>query len=267
MVVSEIPDIGLGTWQNTDPDQCAESVATALDIGYRHIDTAQAYDNEEYVGNGITQADVTREDIFLGTKVWNRNLEYRDVLDSTEESLEKLGVDYVNILYSHWPTRTYDPGDTMAAFAELRDEGKIKHIGVSNFTPELLDEARSVIDQPILANQVEMHPLLQQDELVEYVQQHDLTLVAYSPLARGKVFDIPEVTEVAEKHGASEAQISLAWLLSKDNVVTIPKATSETHIQDNYKALDIELDSEDVERIESIEREERLIDPEFSPDW
>jgi len=260
-----IPKLGLGTWQNTDGDECAKSVTYALDLGYEHVDTAQAYGNEEHVGEGIENSGVNREDFFLATKVWIDNLEYDDVIETTEDSLDKLGTDYVDLLYIHWPAREYEPEETLAAFDELYDEGKIKHVGLSNFEPEHLEEAKEHLDAPIYANQVEMHPLLPQDELVEYVQENDMTLVAYSPLARGEVFDVPELTEVAEKHDASEAQVSLAWIMSKDNVVAIPKATGEDHIEDNYGALTLELDDEDIEKIDDIGTKERQVDPDFAP--
>jgi 2,5-diketo-D-gluconate reductase B len=260
-----IPKLGLGTWQNTDGDECANSVAYALDLGYEHVDTAQAYGNEEDVGEGLANSEVDREDFFLATKVWIDNLEHDDVLETTQKSLDKLGTEYVDLLYIHWPAREYDPEETLAAFDKLYDEGKIKHVGVSNFEPEHLEEAKELLDAPIYANQVEMHPLLQQDELVEYAQENDITLVAYSPLARGEVFDVPELTEIADKHDASEAQVSLAWLMQKDNVVAIPKATGEDHIEDNYGALTLELDDEDIEKIDNIGTKERQVDPDFAP--
>jgi 2,5-diketo-D-gluconate reductase B len=260
-----MPRLGLGTWQNTDPDACAESVRTAIEMGYRHIDTAQAYDNEAAVGEGVARADVDREDVFLATKVWTSNLAHEDVLRTAEESLDRLGVSQVDLLYVHWPANEYDPEDTLSAFDQLYDEGLIENVGVSNFEPRHLDEAREILDAPLFANQVEMHPLLQQDELVEYASKNDVNLVAYSPLARGKVFDVPEIQEVAEKHDASPAQVSLAWLLQKEGVAAIPKASSEAHIRDNWGALDLELDDEDVARIESIEERDRQVDPSFGP--
>nr|WP_210423484.1 aldo/keto reductase [Halorussus marinus] len=260
-----MPRLGLGTWQNTEGDQCAESVRTALEAGYRHIDTAQAYDNEESVGEGIAAADVDREDVFLATKIWTSNLAHDDVLSTAEESLDKLGVDYVDLLYVHWPANEYDPEGTLSAFDQLYEEGLIENVGVSNFEPRHLDEAREILDAPVFANQVEMHPLLPQDELVEYGREHDINLVAYSPLARGEVFDVPEIQDVAEKHDASPAQVSLAWLLQRDGVAAIPKATSEEHILDNWGARDLDLDDEDVAKIESIDTRERQVDPDFGP--
>ncbi|QGA80501.1 2,5-diketo-D-gluconate reductase B [Candidatus Nanohalobium constans] len=263
--MSSIPKLGLGTWQNTESDECAKSVQTALEIGYKHIDTAQVYENEEHVGKGIKEADIDRDDFFLASKVWIDQLSEENVVPSMEESLEKLGVDKVDLMYIHWPSGDYQPEETLEAMQELVEKGMAKNIGVSNFTPEQVDEAMGIAGEDIIANQVEMHPLLQQEELLEKCREHDITLVAYSPLARGKVFDIPELNEIADKHGVSEAQVSLAWLMQKDGVVAIPKASSEEHIRDNHEAQDLELDEEDVEKIESIDREEREVDPGFAP--
>jgi 2,5-diketo-D-gluconate reductase B len=263
--MTEIPKLGLGTWQNDDPEECRNSVKTALEMGYEHIDTAQAYDNEEDVGRGLEAADIDREDYFLASKVWIDQLSPENVKKSTRESVQRLGVDSVDLMYIHWPSGDYQPQETLKAFKELIHSGEIKNIGVSNFTPEQVDKAMEIAPEHIIANQVEMHPLLQQEELLEKSREHGITLVAYSPLARGKVFDVPEIQEVAEKHGVSEAQVSLAWLMQKEGVVVIPKASSEEHIRDNFEALDLELDEEDVEKIDSIDREERQVDPGFAP--
>jgi len=262
--IDEMPSLGLGTWQNTDPAACADSVATALEMGYRHIDTAQAYDNEESVGDGLEQADVPREDIFLATKVWIDNLAGDDVVSSTEESLDKLGVDYVDLLYVHWPAGEYDAEETLAAFDQLYDDGLIERIGISNFQPEQVATAIDTADAPIFANQIECHPLLPQEDLREACADHGVDVVAYSPLARGEVFDVPEIQEVAEKHDASEAQVSLAWLREK-GVTPIPKATGEEHIRDNWASRTLDLDAEDVATIDSIDQRDRKVDPDFSP--
>jgi diketogulonate reductase-like aldo/keto reductase len=259
-----MPVLGLGTWQNEDRDQCAESVQTALEHGYRHVDTAQAYRNEDAVGRGIADADVDREDVFLATKVWTSNLAHDDVLDTTDDSLDRLSTDYLDLLYVHWPADEYDPEDTLQALAELRDQGKIERVGVSNFQPRHLDEARDVLGELPFANQVEFHPLLQQADLQEYAANNDVELVAYSPLARGEVFDVPEIQTVAEKHDVSEAQVSLAWVREK-GATAIPKATGADHIEDNFASLDVELDDEDVQQIDGIDRRDRQVDPDFAP--
>ena len=261
-IANEIPMVGLGTWKNSDPEACADSVATALDTGYRHIDTAQAYDNEAAVGNGLEQATVDREEIFLATKIWIDNLSYDDVLETAEASLDRLGVDSVDLLYVHWPSRTYDAEDTLAAFNELYEQGKIDRIGVSNFEPEQLAEAIELSDAPIFANQIEIHPLLQQEELREVCADHDVELVAYSPLARGEVFDTPEIESIADDHGVSPAQISLAWL-RHHGITAIPKATSGEHIRDNWASLSVSLSDAEVETIDGINTTDRRVDPDF----
>ncbi len=258
----DLPPIGLGTSGNTDPEQCAESVANALEMGYRHVDTAQMYDNERAVGEGIARAEVPRGEITLATKVHQKNLAYDDAIHTAHESLDRLGVESVDLLYVHWPTRAYDPEDSLAAFDELYEAGVTENVAVSNFTPELLDEARELLSAPVVANQVELHPLLPQRELREYAVAHDLTLVAYCPVMRGEVEDVPELVEIAETHEATPAQVSLAWIAGLENVVAIPKATGEDHLEENLAAADLDLTDEERAMVDGIDEERRLIDPE-----
>ncbi|WP_224337181.1 aldo/keto reductase [Haloprofundus halobius] len=259
-----MPPMGLGTSGNDDPEGCANTVAAALDIGYRHVDTAQMYDNEEAVGAGIRQSDVAREDVVLATKIHPTNLAPNDVRSTARESLDRLGVDSVDVLYVHWPTHAYDAEATLPVFDELREEGLIDHVGVSNFTPELLDEARDVLDSPIVAHQVECHPLLPQAELRADAREHGYSLVAYTPLGRGEIFDEPELVEVAEKHDASVPQVSLAWSMAQDVIVPIPKSTGE-HVAENFAAQKLELDEDDLAKIDGIDRQKRVIDPDHGP--
>jgi len=261
-----MPVLGLGTWENDDPAQCTESVKTALEAGYRHVDTAQIYGNEAAVGEGIAAADVDREDVFLATKIWIDNLAPEDVAASTRKSLQKLDTEYADLLYVHWPAGEYDPEETLPAFAELRDDGLIDRIGVSNSEPEHLDAATDVLGEAPFANQVECHPLLRQEELRDYADANGIELVGYSPLARGKVLDDPTITEIAAKHGVSAAQVSLAWL-RETGVTAIPKATGEDHLRDNWASLGLELDDEDVEAIDDRGRTDRQLNPDFGPDW
>lgn len=260
-----MPMFGLGTWENEDPNECTESVRTALEMGYRHIDTAQIYRNEDAVGDGLAAADVDRDDIFLATKVWTDKLSYDDVLDSTEESLERLGTDYVDLLYVHWPANDYDPEDTLPAFEKLQEEGRIRQIGVSNFEPHHVDRAREVLDGPLFANQIELHPFLEQKELRAYAEETDLNLVAYSPLARSEVFGNDTLADIADDHGVSEAQVSLAWIRQM-GITAIPKATSDAHIRDNWESLTLELSDDEIERIDAIEKTDRRVNPDFGPD-
>ena len=261
----ELPPIGLGTYENTDPETCAESVQTALDVGYRHVDTAEGYGNEAYVGEGLAASDVDRADVFVATKVGSRSLAYDDVLETAAESKRKLGVDTIDLLYVHWPIRTYDPEDTLRAFDELHDRGDVRHVGLSNFTPDLLTDAIDRLDAPVYAHQVECHPMLQQDELRRLAREHDHPLVAYSPLAKGTVTDVPELAAIAEKRDATPAQVALAWLLSKESVSVIPKAASAAHIRENIDALDLALDDEDIERVDALDRTERMVDFDAAP--
>ncbi len=260
-----MPMLGLGTWQNDDADQCAETVETALEMGYRHVDTAQAYGNEAAVGDGIAAAGVAREDVFLATKVWNSNLAHDDVLETAERSLDDLGVDAVDLLYVHWPAGEYDPEGTLSAFDELYEQGTIRNVGVSNFEPHHVEEAMEILDAPLFANQVECHPFLPQDELRAHAEEHGYELVAYSPLARGEVFESDVLTDIADDHGVSAAQVSLAWLREK-GVTAIPKATGEDHVADNLASTALSLSDEEVARIDDIDRTDRRIDPDFGPD-
>ena len=260
------PPIGLGTSGNDDPEECADTVAAALEMGYRHVDTAQMYGNERSVGDGIERADVPREECIVATKVAPDRLDGTDVYESARQSRNRLG-GRIDLLYVHWPTKSYSPRDTLSAFDQLRKGDLTRHIGVSNFTPTLLEEARETLESPIAAHQVECHPLLQQRELREDAREHGHTLVAYCPLMRGQVTDVPELREIADRHDATPAQVSLAWLAGLENVATIPKASTEGHLRENLAAADLTLDQEDVARIEGIdhERERRLIDPEDAP--
>ena len=260
-----MPVLGLGTWKNEDPAACAESVRTALEMGYRHIDTAQIYGNEAAVGEGIAAADVNREEVFLATKVWISNLSRADVVETTQESLAKLGVDAVDLLYVHWPAGEYDPDETLPAFDELVDRGLTDRVGVSNFEPDHVERAMETLDAPVFANQVETHPFCTQTELREHAAEHGYELVAYSPLARGAVFDDETLAEIATAHDASAAQVSLAWLREK-GVTAIPKATSEAHIRDNWASRNLALTDAEIDAIDAIDRTHREVYPDFAPD-
>jgi 2,5-diketo-D-gluconate reductase B len=268
MTGPEIPAPGLGTYRLTDHDECVESVRTAVDVGYRHVDTAEAYGNERSVGDALAEAP---DDVFLATKVLHPRFTDDYSADGIERSaracLERLGVDAVDLFYGvHWPSGGYDPETTFEVFADLHDEGLFEHLGVCNMTPADLDRARAVSGVPISVLQVELHPLLPQAELREYCAEHDVTLVAYAPLGNGRVLEVPEVRAVADEHGVSPARVSVAWCLEK-GAVPIPKATGREHIEDNWRARTLELTDADVERLDSIDRTERQYSPDYAPDW
>lgn len=259
-----LPPIGLGTFQNTYGDECIESVTTALDVGYRHVDTAQDYGTEAFVGEAIAESDVDREEVFVATKVWNDNLAYDDVLQTVEESRNRLGLDTIDLLYIHWPAGAYDPEETLAAFDELYEAGDIRHVGVSNFTVEELERARAVLDAPIFANQIEVHPLCQQPDLREYCAEADIEVVGYSPLARGRVVDVSELRDIAAEYDATAAQVSLAWARQRD-VTPVPMARTEQYIKENYASLNLTLSEETLATIDALDEERRTIDPAYAP--
>jgi diketogulonate reductase-like aldo/keto reductase len=247
---TSVPALGLGTWQLTG-QSCRETVETALGMGYRHIDTAQAYGNERQVGLGMDAAAVDREDVFLTTKLDGSNRNERSVRRSTRESLNKLGTDYLDLLLIHWPNTPWmaSLSETLGAMNDLVEEGLVRHIGVSNFSPSLLDRARDISSAPIFTDQVQYHPYWDQRKLLDYCRIHDVLLTAYSPLARGGVLDDPALVQIGNKYGKSPAQVALRWLVQQDGVAAIPKASSREHLEANLAVFDFELTDAEMERI------------------
>ncbi|KTG27738.1 aldo/keto reductase [Haloferax profundi] len=262
--MKDFPQLGFGTYKLEDRDECVNAVTTALDVGYRSIDTAQMYDNEAFVGEALAASDVDVGDVFVATKLKPENLGYDDALRTARESAERLGVETIDLLYVHWPLNTYDTDETLAALDELVDEGVVANVGLSNFRPDQLEAAIEKLDAPVFAHQVEMHPLLPQDELRALADEYDHHLVAYSPIARNEVAENDTIVEVAAKHDVSPAQVSLAWVMAK-GATAIPKAASPDHIRDNFAALELELDDDDIEKIDAIETDHRIVDFDEAP--
>ncbi len=245
---TEIPALGLGTWRMKGPT-CRRAVATALELGYRHIDTAQAYGNEQQVGAAISQSGIDREELFLTTKLAGSNRDHDSVIESTRESLDKLETDYADLLLIHQPNSTTPLEETIGAMDELVEEGRVKHIGVSNFGIERLHAAREHADAPILTNQVQYHPFWDQTTLLDYCQIHDLMLTAYSPLAHGGAVRDSLLNEVGARYDKTPAQVALRWLVQQENVSTIPKSTNPEHLEANLQIFDFELSSEEMRSI------------------
>lgn len=260
---TEVPAIGLGTWQMKG-EKCVQAVKNALNMGYRHIDTAQFYDNEKAVGQGVQNSDVNSEDIFITTKVWRDKLHRESVLSSTEKSLERLNMDYVDLLLIHWPNENVPLEETLRAMKELKERGKVRNIGVSNFTEDLMEEALELAPE-IITNQVEMHVLHQQKEMQRYCVENNLLLTAYSPLAKGKVANMEDLQKIGEEYGKSPAQIALRWLIQQDNVIAIPKAIPKKYQRENLEVIDFKLREEDMEKIFRLNRDQRLTDPGVAP--
>ena len=259
-----MPRLGLGTWEQTG-DDATRTVDTALGLGYRHIDTAQAYGNEAEVGAGIAKAGVDRDDLWVTTKIWNDHIPDR-IAASTEESLDDLGLDHVDLLLLHWPVAMEDLGRSMAELTALQERGLARHIGVSNFTAEQV--AAAAAEAPILTDQCEYHLMLDQTPVREALADVDAFLTAYSPLARGSVMDEDVVSTVAGGRGMTPAQLALRWLLDQEDVAVIPKATSEAHLRANLEVLGLPpLQPEDREALARLPKDRRQIDPPFAPDW
>ena len=260
-----VPALGLGTWQLTG-DTARESVEHALAIGYRHIDTAQAYDNEAEVGAGIAASAVPRGDVFLTTKVWRDKVAPSRLGPSVDESLDKLGTDYVDLLLLHWPNEDYELEGQLEALVAVREAGKARLVGVSNYPPGMLRDALELVPD-LACDQVEHHVLLGQGPLREIVAEHGMVLTAYSPLAQGELLDNDVVREIAQSRGVGPGQIALGWLLGQDRVAAIPKSASEGHRQSNLEAAEITLTADERARLDALPKDHRTIDPGFAPDW
>lgn len=264
---ASIPKLGFGTWKLKDGD-AYDGVKKALETGYRHIDTAQAYGNEDEVGRAIADSGVAREDIFLTTKVWIERFTAGDLEASVKESLSKLKVDNVDLLLLHWPKDDVPLSETLNALNACRDGGMTSHIGVSNFTTTWLGEAVATSKAPLVCNQVEYHPFLDQAPVLDAVDKYDMALTAYSPLAQGGVFDNTVMKDIAEAHGKSPAQVSLRWLIQQERVCAIPRSSSTEHLASNFEIFDFELSAEDMSRINGLRGENhRIVDPDWAPDW
>ncbi|GAA0317004.1 aldo/keto reductase [Psychrobacter aestuarii] len=267
---ANIPVLGLGTWQSTGQD-CIDVVSKALQMGYEHIDTAQAYDNEKEVGEGIKQSGVARDKFFLTTKIFPDDLKFQPekLKAAAQRSLENLDTDYVDLLLLHWPDDRVPLSETIPALCELQKQGLTKHIGVSNFNIAHLTEAQKYADVPLVVNQVEFHPFIKQNTLQAFLNNHHILLEAYSPLARGDVFDNEVLKEIADAHGVNAAQISLAWILSDKDRVAIPKTANPDHLQGNLDAASITLSDDEIEKINSLARADgrKIEHPDYTPEW
>ncbi|WP_458187307.1 aldo/keto reductase [Haladaptatus sp. NG-WS-4] len=249
----EIPKIGLGTWQMQGAT-CRNAVQTALEMGYRHVDTAQAYGNERQVGQAIALSDVDREDVFLTTKVWPMHRKYGDIVDSVHESLARLGTEYVDLLLIHWPNPIASTRLVMRALSDLRSDGLARHIGVSNFDTDQLAAARTEASAPIVTDQVQFHPYNPQPDLLDYCRDHDVLLTAYSPLAQGGVMHDHVLTQLGTKYDKTPAQVALRWVVQQDGVITIPKSTSREHLEQNLAVFDFELTETEMALVERPSR-------------
>lgn len=260
----QVPVLGFGTWQLAG-QECREAVRQALELGYRHIDTARAYENERQVGEGLRDSGVPREDVFLVTKVWRDDLSPEGMQWQVHDGLRDLGVDYVDLLLIHWPADDFDMLKAVETLDQFRQQGKTRAIGVSNFPPSLFQQALQVA--PLLCNQVEYHPFLGQERLLEIARAHDALITAYSPIARGLVGEDPVLREIGLRYGKTPAQVALRWLVEQEAVVAIPRSRRHEHIAANLQIFDFSLSPEDQGRIAALPKNRRLVDPGWISDW
>ena len=263
---ARIPALGLGTWELRGRT-CARIVEQALTLGYRHIDTAQVYENEQEVGEGLRASRVRRSELFLTTKVWTTHFAPNDLERSTKESLVRLRVSDVDLLLLHWPNSHVPLAETLGALAHAKTLGLTRHLGVSNFTVALLDEAVALSPEPLVCNQVEYHPYLEQTKIREACARHGIAMVAYSPIAKGKIRNDPTLTRIGHAHGKSPAQICLRWLVQQ-NVVAIPRTSKIERLSENLDVFDFELSEQDMTDIFAMgSAGGRMTDFAFAPKW
>lgn len=253
----KMPKLGFGVWQVSD-DEAEAAVKKAIEVGYRSIDTAMIYKNEEGVGRAIASSGVSREELFITTKVWNSDQGYDNTLKAFDESLTRLGLDYVDLYLIHWPMPNDDLYvETYKALEKLYQDGKVKAIGVCNFNIDHLQRLLAECEVPPVLNQVECHPYLQQVELKAFCKEHDIYLEAWSPLMNGKeVLENEVINEIATAHGKTPAQVILRWHLQYDNIV-IPKSVTPSRIEENFRVFDFELSADDMRKIEALNQNRR----------
>lgn len=261
-----IPQLGLGTY-NLRGREAAQLVELAIGMGYRHIDTAQMYGNETEVGTAIRRSGIDRDDIWVTTKVWHTELSEEKFLPSVQASLNKLGLDYVDLLLVHWPSPEVSVEEAAMGLIKAQDREYCRAIGVSNYPLEAV-KATQEMGAEIINNQVEYHPFLNQGKLLSYLQQNQMSLTAYSPVAQGLVMKDDTLLEIGQKYGKSPAQIALRWLIEQDEVLAIPRSTNPRKIRQNLEIFDFKLDREDHQAISSLTlQNQRLVNPDFAPEW
>ena len=253
-----IPEIGYGTWQSPDSEVTVNGVKAAIAFGYRHIDTAAAYKNEESVGEGIKESGIARKDLFVTSKVWNTQRGYEKTIAAFEKTLSDLDLDYLDLYLIHWPASKKDYEnweeinlETWRAMTDLYKAGKIKAIGVSNFKPHHLEALMKTEVKPMV-NQIEFHPGFMQEETVKYCRENGILVEAWSPLGTGRMLTNPDLQEIASHYGKSVAQICIRWCIQHD-VLPLPKSVTPSRIEENSNVFDFEINAEDMQRIDALE--------------
>src|ERR1700726_3858073 len=261
-----LPRLGLGTYR-MQGDACRAAVESALGLGYRHIDTAEMYGNEEAIGAAIAASGIKRGDLHVTTKVWNENLAPDAIRGAFDASLRKLKLDHVDLYLVHWPAKNMNLPAMFETLLKLKQEGRTRALGVANFNVALLKTVVEEIKAPIACNQIEYHVMLDQTPVRKYLAAKSIPLEAYCPLAQGRAASNETLAAIGRKHGASAAQVALKWLLDQDGVAAIPKASRAESQQANLDALEVGLDDEDRQGIPGLPKDKRLVNPGFAPVW
>ncbi|OSQ38729.1 aldo/keto reductase [Thalassospira mesophila] len=265
---ADIPALGFGTFRMPGED-VLRIVPKALDVGFRHIDTAQIYGNEAEVGSAIAGSSVSRHDIFLTTKVWVDKFRHDDFIASVEESLKKLKTDYVDLLLLHWPKMDVPLAEQIGALNEVRKAGKVRHIGVSNYSTQLMADAVALSDAPIVTNQIEVHPYIDQSKVIAAAKETGMSITSYYAMADGKVFDDDVLKEFGAKYGKSVAQIVLRWVIQQDGLIALSKTVGEKRVVENFDIFDFEISTADMQAISALARPNgRIVSPDgLAPVW
>ena len=261
-----LPKLGLGTFR-MQGDVCRAAVESALGLGYRHLDTAEMYGNEEAIGAALAASNVARGDLHITTKVWNENLAPDAIRRAFDASLKKLRLDQIDLYLVHWPASNMNLPAMFETLMKLKQEGRTRAVGVANFNVALLKTVVEEIKAPVACNQVEYHVMLDQTPLRQYLTAKSIPLVAYCPLAQGRVASDEALAAIGRKHNASAAQVALKWLLDQDGVAAIPKASRAESQQANLDALKVTLDDEDRKAIAALPKNKRCVSPGFAPAW
>lgn len=251
----DIPKIGFGTYKLKDENETIDTIKYALKVGYRFIDTASFYGNEEWIGKAIKESKIKRENIFLATKVWNDSHGYDKAIDSFEKSMKKLDIDYLDLLLIHWPTKLNK--ETWRAFESLYELGKVRAIGVCNFKIGHLEELRKTAKIMPMVNQIEVHPCFSQKEIVNYCNNYKIQVIGWSPIMKGQLLEVPLMMDLAEKYNKTIAQIALRWHIQK-GIIPIPKSSHYGRIADNIDIFNFELSEEDMIKIDRLDRNETV---------
>ena len=264
---ARIPALGLGTFRS-EGEVCVRAVSEAIRVGYRHIDTARMYGNEREVGEGLRASGVPRDEVFVTTKVWFEDIADGDLQRSAEASLRRLGLDAVDLLLIHWPNRAVPLESSIKGLCDARRRGLARHIGVSNHPAALLDRAVALATEPLVANQCEYHPTLDQSKVIAACRKHGMAFTSYTPLGKGRDTEDAVVTEIAKRHGRAPSQIVLRWHVQQPGVAAIPKSSDPGRIAENFGIWDFSLSEDEMSRISALARPGgRVVNPAFAPEW